>query len=819
LPETDDLALTIRINREKRDLQLSVRDLSFLGVRKSSKTRFTFKSAEAGQEIHQEIQNRKQRQNSSYKTEYFVKYQLQVQDWQVTIRGRIDLVARTSDSVQIEEIKSVFLKQFSGSHDDPRIRPFKQQLQCYAWIFNQIEAELPPLSLQLILVNRFDRQEYAVSIPYQDMSDFVVEKIKQLILDEEAQHVRFKKKLSTLKHLQFPFPYRKYQKEIVHKIREITEKELCLIMEAPSGLGKTVVSLYPLISKAILENTKLFFLTAKATQRHIVEKTLNLFHNQEVNFLALTLKAKEKMCTNSIYFCHEDYCLFLKNYIQHYPEEILEKLIQKRGVIDAESIEREALMTEAFCPFELSLDISLDADVIVGDYNYVFHPRVSLQRFFGDPKQRKPLYYLIIDEAHNLVHRSLSYYSHTLTQGEVITFKRSLRQLKKKVNGIPLPEFLAPKLERIFRNLRAQYNTTISTHLLKNINLESLQQIMVQFEEAVTQYVRFLVTKELHWPDDPVLSFFYHFRDFVETAVLAKSAEEFSILYHSNEGRIKILCKDASQFLQQRLHFFRSSIALSATLTPFPFYRDLLGFPIDRTIYKRFPSPFSSKNRKILVVPTIDTRYKQRKYFYEDIANLIQDVLKAKHGKYFAFFPSFKFIDEVANFIQAKKDLLILKQTPSMHESERLNFINLLETTPHVLAFAVTAGIFAEGIDIPGTLDGVLVIGPSLPSVSFEQELLKQYYEERFSNGFAYAYQFPGLTRTFQAAGRLIRTSSDRGIILFIGRRFATPQYSNYFPPYYYQENPRELLSNDLEREMASFWEKMEIKQPSIKAE
>ncbi|MFX0204654.1 MAG: ATP-dependent DNA helicase [Candidatus Hodarchaeota archaeon] len=811
--------MTIRINREKRELQLSVRDLSFLGIPTSSKTRLAFKNAEAGQEIHQEIQKRKQEQNSNYQTEYFVKYQFTVQDWRVTIRGRIDLVAQTSSLVQIEEIKSIFLKKFNGSHEDPRIKSFKQQLQCYAWILNQIEANLPPLSLHLILVNRFDEKEYVVPIPYQDMSDYVVEKIEQLILVEEAEHIRFKQKISTLKNLQFPFSYRKYQKEIVHKIREISEKELCLILEAPSGLGKTVVSLYPLISKAILENNKIFFLTAKATQRHIVEKTLDLFHNQGVDLLALTLKAKEKICSNSIYFCHEDYCPFLRNYIQHYPEEILERFIQKRGVIDAESIEREALETQAFCPFELSLDISLEADIIVGDYNYVFHPRVSLQRFFGDPKQKKPLYYLVIDEAHNLVHRSLSYYSHSLTQGEVVAFKRALRQLKKKVKGIPLPEFLAPKLERIFRNLRSQHNSSFSTHLLKTFDLTSLQQIMGQFEEVVTQYVRYLVSKELHWPDDPVLRFYYHLRDFIGTAALAQNAEEFSILYHSNEGRVKILCKDASRFLQQRLEFFKSSIAISATLTPFPFYRDLLGFPIDKTIYERFPSPFSPENRKILVIPSVDTRYTQREFFYEDIANIIKTVLKIKEGKYFAFFPSFKFIDEVAKYVTPKKDLLILKQAPSMHESERLDFINLIETTPYVLAFAVTAGIFAEGIDFPGTLDGVFVIGPSLPSVSFEQELLKQYYEERFSNGFAYAYQFPGLRRTFQAAGRLIRTSSDRGVILFIGRRFATPRYTNYFPSYYYHENPRELLSNNLEREITSFWEKIELKQPSLKAE
>ncbi|MFX1282009.1 MAG: ATP-dependent DNA helicase [Promethearchaeota archaeon] len=802
--------MTIQINYKKKKLRLSVRDLSFLGIPRLTRTQFSFKNAEIGQEIHQEIQTQKQRVNPNYQTEYFIKYQFSIHDWQIVIRGRIDLLVRSSESIQIEEIKSIFLKQFSGSPDDPRIKPFRLQLQCYAWMLSQIETGNPSLSLQLILVNRFDNKQHVIPIPYQDMSEFIIKKIAQLIIAEEDKQLRLKKKVESLSHLRFPFHYRKYQKEIVKHIKEIVDKKLCFLMEAPSGLGKTVVSLYPLIPKAILEDTKIFFLTAKATQRHVVEKTLELFYKQGVEFLALTLKAKEKMCPNSIYFCHEDYCPFLKNYTQRYPDEILQRFIQQRGVIDPESIEREALTTEAFCPFELSLDISLEADIIIGDYNYVFHPRVSLQRFFGDPRQKKSSFYLIIDEAHNLVSRSLSYYSHALTQGEVFVFKRSMQQLKKKVKGIQLPEFIPLKLDRIFRNLRTKQSTDFSTHVLKDINLTSFQEIILQFEEAVTQYVQFLVEKELFWPDDPVLSFFYHLREFVETAALAQNAEEFSILYYSNEGKIKILCKDASPFLQQRLNFFKSSIAISATLTPFPFYRDLLGFPIDKTVYERFPSPFSPKNRKIIVLPNIDTRYQKRQYYYEEIAELIQRVLQIKKGKYFAFFPSFKFAKKVARFLTPSSDLLILRQDPTMQETDRQDFIHTLETSPYVLAIAVTAGIFAEGIDFPGILDGVIVIGPSLPTVTFEQELLKQYYEERFSNGFAYAYQFPGLTRTFQAAGRLIRTSSDRGIIIFVGRRFASLHYANYFPPYYYQKNPKELICHNLELEVTQFWRKIE---------
>lgn len=800
--------MTIRVNHEKRELQLSVRDLSFFGTPRSGKTQLSFKNAQRGQEIHRKIQMEKQRENANYETEYFVKYKLSVQGWKVIIRGRIDLVVRSPELIRIEEIKSIFLREFLGSPEDPRLVPYKHQLQCYAWMLKQVEPKLPPLRLKLILVNQFDETQHDLVFPYLDMAEFVIDRLSKIISTEEVRHSHYSEKVRSLSNLEFPFHYRPYQKEIVQKIEEIIEKGLNIIIEAPSGLGKTVVSLYPLISRSILENSKLFFLTAKTTQRHIIERTLNLFLQQGVDFLSITLKAKEKMCTNDIYFCHEEYCPFLKNYSHHFPEEFIEKFVRQRGIIAPESIEKEALDTMSFCPFELALDISLEADVIIGDYNYVFHPRVSLQRFFGTP--RKPMFYLVIDEAHNLVNRSLAYYSHSLTRSEVIDFKRSLRQLRKKVRRIPLPEFLAPALERIFRSLRTEYTTEISTHLLKQIDLQTWESLLSRFEEGVTDYVRFLMTHDLHWPDDPVLSFYYHFRDFVETAGLAQNAEEFSILYNSQEGRIKILCKDASPFLGQRLKFFKSTIAISATITPFPFYRNLLGFPVDKTVYERFASPFSPDNRKILVIPEIDTRYKQRRHYYEEIAILIQAVLKIKEGKYFVFFPSFQFAEKVANFLTPQPNLLILKQTNKMHESDRRDFIHIIETNPYIVVLAVSSGIFAEGVDFPGILDGVIVVGPNLPTVTFERELLQQYYDERFSNGFGYAYKFPGLTRSFQAAGRLIRTPTDRGIIMFIGHRFALPQYSSYFPSYYYKKSPRELITTNPEHEIKLFWKKID---------
>jgi Rad3-related DNA helicase len=255
-----------------------------------------------------------------------------------------------------------------------------------------------------------------------------------------------------------------------------------------------------------------------------------------------------------------------------------------------------------------------------------------------------------------------------------------------------------------------------------------------------------------------------------------------------------------------------SVTAISATLTPFFFYRDLLGFPVEKTTYQRYSSPFPSENRIIRIYPDVDTRYKQRHESYKDIGHLITKTIQLKPGKYFAFFPSFKYASEVLKYIKPVPGLTILKQLGPMHDDERKNFVEELENNSLVLAIAVTAGIFAEGLDFPGMLNGVFIISPSLPSVSFERELIRQYYEERYSNGFAYAYQFPGLTRSFQAAGRLIRTVDDKGIIIFIGRRYATPTYGGFFPTYYFDESPKELVSSNILVEIKNFWEKTQLK-------
>jgi DNA excision repair protein ERCC-2 len=802
--------LPIRVDHKTQEISISVRDLAYYRTPRIIPPSISFKNAEKGREVHQSVQTEKLERNPEYQAEYYVKTSFIRKNWTITLRGRIDLVVQTSTSIQLEEIKSFYSKEFEGSITDPMIGAYLKQLQIYAWVFKKSEMPKFPLKLILILVNRFDDSKYSLNVSNIDMEKEIFQKIDLLIEKEIYRHAQHQKKIESLEKFTFPFPYRPFQKEIISEINQVVEEELALMIEAPSGLGKTVVSLYPLLSCAIQENRKLFFLTAKSTQRRIVEETLNIFHQQGIQFIALFLKAKEKMCPNTVYFCHEDYCEWLDNYSHNYPEHVLKTFIEQKGIVTPEEIISVASETKAFCPFELALDLSLESDIIIGDYNYVFHPRVVLQRFFGNHIPKSLKYYLIIDEAHNLVNRSLDYYSHSLSQIDVSKLKRDISLLEKKYQGLPTPEFLIPILERIFRILRSNYGISPSTHLLTSLDTASLDSILLRLEEQIPIYLRFLFENNLHWPNDPIIWFYYDFREFTETAKLAQEAEEFSIIYNSQEGSIKILCKDASPFLNKQFDFFKSIIAISATMTPFTFYRDLLGFPIEKTLFRKYPSPFPPENRLILVESNINTRYKQRNEYYEEIAGLISNTVRIKPGRYFAFFPSFKFASEVIKHFKPTSKFKIIKQLGPMHDEERQKFIDQLESNPYVLAIAVTAGIFAEGIDFPGMLDGVFVISPSLPTYSFERELIRQFFEERYSNGFAYAYQFPGLTRTFQAAGRLIRTASDKGIVIFIGQRFASRSYAEFFPSYYFKNSPSELISQDILKDVRTFWKKQE---------
>ncbi|MGZ7080594.1 MAG: ATP-dependent DNA helicase, partial [Thermoanaerobaculia bacterium] len=321
-------------------------------------------------------------------------------------------------------------------------------------------------------------------------------------------------------------------------------------------------------------------------------------------------------------------------------------------------------------------------------------------------------------------------------------------------------------------------------------------------------YIGWKIENNIVQEDDPVVDFYFKLVKF--TNLLAEDGEDFAHLIEKTpEGlRLKIFCKDPSRFLGQIFDSAHATIALSATLEPFDFYRRTLGFPKDRTTEVSLPSPFPRQNRKIVVIPEVDTTYKQRANHYDRIAETVAQIAEAGDGNFLALFPSYAFLREIAGRMPPIVKNVVLQRT-DMTDYERNAVLEILrEKRRGNLILAVSGGMYAEGIDYQGDmLSGVMVVGPALPQVSFEQELLKRYYDDQYGAGFEFAYLIPGMTRVVQSAGRVIRSETDIGVIALLCRRFTQESYTRYFPSDWYEDSPREVVSKKPASEIRAFFE------------
>jgi DNA excision repair protein ERCC-2 len=337
--------------------------------------------------------------------------------------------------------------------------------------------------------------------------------------------------------------------------------------------------------------------------------------------------------------------------------------------------------------------------------------------------------------------------------------------------------------------------------------LEGFAALREQLDTLMVDYAIYRRRIGQASPNDPLQDFYYAWHRLCD--VLALGGEEFSYLYRADpqDAVFKVLCKDASRFLQARLKGFHSVIAMSATLTPFAFYQDVLGMPTERTFTAEFPSPFPAEHRKILIIPEISTLYRERQRDAPQTARIIDTIVAQRPGNYGAFFPSFAYLRLVRSWLQTPSQQLIV-QTENMAERDRAAVLRRLQqSTEPTLLLAVQGGIFAEGVDYPGDmLIGAIIVGPGLPRVDVEQELLRAYYEDKYGRGFAYAYLYPGMNRVIQAAGRVIRSETDVGIIVLLDKRFAYSNYSALLPAHWYSESTRELLSKNYQQALARFW-------------
>jgi DNA excision repair protein ERCC-2 len=805
--------MAVKIHLGKKKISLGVGDLvaeASMNTSRAAGIR-TWTRLALGREAHAVYQTAQTALKTGYAREIFVRYTTAVDEFEVKIQGRIDGRYMQNGNGDgrwiIEEIKSVVLapSEFEALTLNSHPHHVEQlRLYCFFAATNEPAALVSGRLVYINVVNA-TRKEIEIAGPFDDCAELIAERVRVIIARAyEEERLREQRRRRAI-DLTFPHDHpRKYQDELMARVEHALGQGRHLMISAPSGIGKTVGALYPTLKFALANDMRVFFVTAKNTQQQIAIETLR---RMEVP-TAVAFRARESMCINDIYACREEFCPHLRDFKPKLEKTgVIERLLSQRLILPEEMIKagREARL----CPFELALLEAEKTDVVVCDYNYVFDPQVYFRRFFLDTDYSDAI--LVIDEAHNLLQRAMDYYSPSLHRRQVQDLAGNLRHLDRglakefKVFLEGVDDFfarVASKQPDEYSQIEDEGRLSGELKFLIASPRAFFDALKPELARLSTRYLLDKISSGHVIPDDPVDDFCSVLGQFM--GVLAMEGDEFSYLYDAGEEALKIVCKDPSRQLAQRIEGFHSVIAMSATLEPAEFYRQMLGFDPERTETASFPSPFPKKNRKLLVLPHVSTAFRHRSASYDKIGKIIAATVSARRGNYMALFPSYEFMRSVARWL----DFPVIVQEPKMTEPQRQEVLEALKSNdPPKLVLAVQGGLFAEGVDYPGELlSGVVVVSPALPQVSFERELMRRYYDDCYGKGFEYAYLYPGMNRVIQSVGRLIRTETDRGVAVLVCQRFAQPQYSILFPADWSDSAKGGLVRHDLEAELRAFW-------------
>jgi DNA excision repair protein ERCC-2 len=803
-----------RIDLARRTLSFSPGTLLAAAARRIGVDRSEWEErAWIGQAVHRRVLGENAGAIPGYETERGVKLVLEVAGWTATLEGRLDgRFPRADGTVVVDEVKSLhFATEFDRLPGSPRHARFLLQLKWY--LLAVAEAEEVPVAGRLLLadIDTGETRVEEVGFDRAAVRAELEERVADLISAAEDERALSEAKAVEGAAIRFPFPsLRPGQARMVEEVENAARSGGHLLVEAPTGIGKTSAALVPLLRQALRQGRRLFVLTAKTTQQEIFARTLESLAGD--SWRTVRLRAKERMCANDVVLCHEDHCRWAKEYGAKLESSgLLDRLLGIHRDLDPDAV-FEAARAEEVCPFEVSLELAASADVVLCDYNYAFDPVVSLSTL-RDPAGLAGSI-LLVDEVHNLVERGRGYWSPELSEASIRGLVERLGLSSARTAGEA--ESLAGAILDLVRESAAAGAESPEGIALVPLPEEELDELRLSLESLLVRHLAELREGGERLPRDPVLELYFSFARFHDVSRLAAPEgivdRAFDILAGRGEAqgaRLAILCKDPSRLLGPTLDAAACVVGMSATLSPPEFYRDLLGFDPDRTSVLRLESPFPRENRLVVVAAHVDTRMKQRATSVPQIAALVAEAAEACPGNVLALFPSYRFLDDVRARLPALPGRRLVRPSDRSTELERRRALEILADggTP-VLLLAVTGGPFAEGVDYPGEmLRGVVVVSPSLPVVRFEQDRMRDYFEERFEKGFDYAYVVPGMTRVVQSAGRVIRSEEDRGFILLACRRFLQNPYKRYLPRDWYGDGPEELLAKDPAALIHAFFE------------
>ena len=741
-----------------------------------------------GGRLHRKIQRM---MGSNYQAEVSLKLQLPCDGFQLKLEGRADGILLESEKTIIDEIKGVVRSLDRVEHPVP---VHLAQAKCYAYIYarqqglKQISVQMTYCNLDTEDVKRF-REEYT----FEELEKWFLDLVHQYERWAKLQIEWEKRRDASIHQTEFPFAYREGQFDLAASVYRTIYHKKKLFIQASTGTGKTMAVLYPAV-KAIGEGLgdKLFYLTAKTITRTVAEQAFSILEEKGLAFRSITLTAKEKICFCEETECNPVSCPYAKGHFDRVNDAVYD-LIMNYNEITRDVIENQS-EKYMVCPFEMSLDVSLWVDAVICDYNYAFDPTAHLKRFFSENAGKK--YIFLVDEAHNLVERGREMYSARLYKEDFLELKKMMRVKE------PILSKKADEVNRQFLLLKRECE--------EYRVLESVSHLAIKLMNLLAEMERFFEKSSESDKRDQVLELYFKVREFLNIHdILDENYGIYSEYQQDGRFMVKLFCVNPAVNLQAYLEYGIGTVFFSATLLPVRYYKKLLSIETDDyAIYA--DSPFPKDSRLLLIGRDVSTRYTQRgPEMYRRIASYIVGAADAKKGNYMVFFPSYRVMEEVHSVFSEKcGKISSAVQSPFMSEEDREVFLKEFDEIREesFVGFCVMGGIFSEGIDLPeDKLIGVIIVGTGLPQVCNEREIVKQYFSGIGSDGFEYAYLYPGMNKVLQSAGRVIRTEKDRGLILLLDERFSTGRYRELFPREW--SNARHCTAESLTSYMQEFWE------------
>jgi Rad3-related DNA helicase len=726
---------------------------------------FNRSSMSEGSRLHGVYQAK---QGSNYLSEVFLSTHIYIDEMDILLEGRADgIIHRGGREYVIDEIKTTVedLKLFHSQNLEWHLG----QAKCYAYMFAKAN-NLEYIGVKLTYIRQGKEKEQFI-----DTYTFDFLSLEQDIHDLINDFLQFyrivmrknEQRNESIKKLVFPFKnYRAGQRELVKYAYAITKKRGRLFVEAPTGIGKTISTLFPFI-KAINDDheTKIFYLTAKNSGKEAAHQALKIMKAQGLMLGNIIITAKDKICFCKGKACNPDECPYAIKYYDKI-QNVLRYALLSFDDFDFNTITQIA-DDHQVCPFEFELDLSLFMDVIICDYNYLFDPISYMKRYFDE---NASMHLALVDETHNLVDRSRDMYSASLTYSSFLQARKSIRHSKLH------------KLKLAMSKMRKMFDEYLETSELGN---HLISVFYPNTYKTISSFITTLqdVNKNEYKEMTPELLDFY-----LSVNRFAKMLELFNESYlcyyeiEKQDVRLNLVCLDASYFLANSLKKLKASVLFSATLSPISYFVDTLGGS-QEDAQLLLPSPFPTDNLKIIVAPNVSIRYKKREASYQKVADYIKHFVSQKIGNYLVFLPSYEYLTNLMPFVDMP-ECIIHQQAKDMDDQSKEVFLTNFKPNPTetVVGFVIVGGVFSEGIDlVDDRLIGAVIVGIGMPKINFISDQISAYFDKKGQSGYEYAYLNPGMNRIMQALGRVIRSETDKGAVLLIDERYLNNEFRDLF--------------------------------------